>query len=120
MGPVTISDVNGHRIKWRAVKDDTTTGETDPSYIWSGEIASLSTLIEDIEHLAEDRGMRNTSHVDRQPIIARYAAEFAKHYTESMRKAADNILAKLKLTLKQVFKQHVPEIAMPVANITAF
>lgn len=116
VGPVTISDVNGQMVKWRAVKDETTTGETAQAQILSGEIAALSTLIEDIKHLAEDRGMRNTAHVDRQPIIARYAAEFAKHYTKEMRKAADNILAKLKLILEQVFKQHVPEIAMPVAD----
>ena len=43
-------------------------------------MASIDCMVEDIEMLAHDRGMRNLVHADKQPIITIYANEFAEHY----------------------------------------
>ena len=41
---------------------------------------SDDSIIEDIIKLSEDRGLRNLAHVDRQPIIEKYAKSFSEYY----------------------------------------
>ena len=46
-------------------------------------------MLEDIEELAYERGMRNMAHADRQLIIATYAKKFVEYYTEIMEETLD-------------------------------
>jgi len=124
---VIVTDVKDDTISWRkdtSAKVETSAemsaevvGSTDTSKekVRSGETVAVDTIIEDIRLLTADRGMRNFVHIDRQPIIERYAQAFAAHYTKEIRDTALLIGKKLDLVLDTVFSQAIPPIAKPAA-----
>ena len=86
------------------------------SSFFSNEIYSAETMIEDIQLLAKDRGMRNLVHIDRQPIIAQYAGAFAQHYARVCQDTKDLIQKKMDTFFNTVFSKDVDDIAKSAAK----
>ena len=118
--PVVVTGIDGTRISWReaspAVGTEPRTGSDDKSKFLSFEIRPVEDMIEDIKLLAEDRGMRNLVHIDRQPIVAQYARAFAEHYTEVCRDTASLIQKKVDTFFNTIFSKDVPDIAKSAAS----
>ena len=66
------------------------TSEFDSSLVYTMNHC-INDCIKDIKLMAENRGMKNLLHMDRQPIIAEYAKQFADHYKKHMMRAIDAI-----------------------------
>ncbi|MCP4307729.1 MAG: hypothetical protein GY788_23225, partial [bacterium] len=73
-------------------------------------------MIKDIKNMIDLRGLRNSVHADRQPIIAAYAAQFALHSTEVIRKSASIIQRDMSEFFKAVFNENIPEISKSAAT----
>ena len=86
------------------------------SELWSGEIKSIDYMVEDIEKLACDRGIRNIVHADRQPIIEAYAKQFADHYTGILEESLHDIQEMLDNFFDEIFSYGIHDIARPVAT----
>ena len=117
---IIVTDIKGDEISWQEASPgagkEPETGTSHKSKLFSGEIYTAKSIIEDIKLLAADRGMRNFVHSDRQPIIAEYAQAFAKHYTAVNRNTALLIEKKVNLLFDTVFSKDVPEIAKSAAS----
>jgi len=116
---VIVTGIKGNEVIWQEAFPDAgktpETGTSKKSELFSGEIYAVKSIIEDIKLLAADRGMRNFVHIDRQPIIAKYAQAFAKHYTTVNRNTARLIKKKVNTLFDTVFSKDVPEIAKSAA-----
>jgi hypothetical protein len=112
---VIVTGIKGNAVSWQEAFPDVgetpETGTSKKSELWSAEIFDAESMIEHMKLLAADRGMRNFVHVDRQPIIAKYAQAFAKHYTTVNRNTARLIQKKVNTLFDTVFSKDVPEIA---------
>ena len=116
---VMVTGIKGNEVFWQEAFPDAgktpETGTSKKSELYSGEIHDVKSMIEDIKLLAADRGMRNFVHIDRQPIIAKYAQAFAKHYTTVNRNTARLIQKNVNTLFDTVFSKDVPEIAKSAA-----
>jgi hypothetical protein len=117
---VVVTGIDENRILWReaspAVGTEPRTGSDNKLKFYICHCAALETMIEDIKLLAEDRGMRNLVHIDRQPIVAQYARAFAEHYTEVCRDTASLIQKKVDTFFNTIFSKDVPDIAKSAAS----
>jgi len=86
------------------------------NFVYSGEMNSVSNMIDDIGLLVADRGMRDAAHIDRQLIIERYTQAFAACYTKEIRQTASLIGEMLDLVLDTVFSKDLLQIAKPAAE----
>jgi hypothetical protein len=66
--------------------------------------------------LADDRGLRNLVHADRQPIIELHAKRFSQHYTDVVQRAKAKVFTLVDEYLDKAFRNGVAQIAMPVAK----
>ncbi len=73
-------------------------------------------MIEDIKIMINLRGLRNSVHSDRQPIIAAYATEFASHSTEVIRESTSIFLQDMREFFDTVFEDNMPEISKSAAT----
>jgi GTP-binding protein EngB required for normal cell division len=103
---VTLMNKTGSEIITKKISD-----------LWSSEVAHIDCMVVDIGKHALDRGMRNLVHADRQPIIAVYANEFAKYYTDILRKTLEKINKKLDTLYNHVFSINIHYLAKPVAEL---
>jgi hypothetical protein len=83
--------------------------------VYSAETHSIGAMTKDIKQLAADRGIRNVVHADRQPIIARYAAEFGRHYQKAMQATLKTIRKSVGSHFDAVLSEAIPEMAKPAA-----
>ena len=86
------------------------------SEVYSAEAAEIDCMVEDIETLCHDRGMRNLVHADRQPILVVYANAFAEYYESILEDTLDTISEKLDIFYDTVFSLNVNDLAKPVAE----
>lgn len=86
-------------------------GQTQTQALYSEEGYASSCIINDIKRLAADRGMRNEVHLDRQPIIACYTTDFAKHCTKKLQEARMDIHSELTSVFDSVFGEGIAEMS---------
>ena len=63
-------------------------------------------MVEDILSMADDRGLRNLFHIDRQPIIEAYAGSFAAQYGSAAVKCKDDIVSIIRTFYAAVFSDN--------------
>lgn len=91
------------------------TGENDKKKIKSLD-STPDSIVKDILRLADDRGLRNIVHIDRQPIIELFAKQFAQHYTGVIRSAKKEMFDKIRKLFDCVFREGIATTATPVAR----
>ncbi len=72
-------------------------------------------LIEDIKLFITERGLRNTVHSDRQPIIIAYAYDFAEHAIKGIEQASQDIQKLVGDFFDKVFITKIPDISQSAA-----
>ena len=110
----TVVAINGGTI---TLKDMSEGGTLDVSQdkLYSNEMSTPQTMVDDIIELIKDRGIRNSLHADRQPIIHSYASQFADHYTDVISKVARGIGKTVGDFFDRIFAENLPEISHPAA-----
>jgi GTPase Era involved in 16S rRNA processing len=116
LSKVTITGLSKAKTKISWVGNNQSKGDTAVADVYSGETAHIDTMVEDIELLIQNRGYRNAGHADRQPVIAAYAASFAKHYTKAITKTARLVATKLRGMYDSVFSSSISESARTAAS----
>ena len=116
---VVITSIKGTTVSFEDARDPkrTCTRQVTDKNICSGELHTNVDLITDIKALASDRGLRNLVHIDRQPIIAAYAADFAKHYTKAIQAAKQKVGAHIGKFFDQIFVDGLSASVRPAAQM---
>ena len=100
-------------ITWKANDGkEGTTARTDVS----ARHCTADDIVTDIIRLADDRGLRNMVHVDREPIINLYAKRFAQHYGTILRAAKVEMLEEVRRRFEAAFSSGIGPTALPVAK----
>ena len=113
--PYFVKAISGKKV----ILEDSSGEESslsDSAALYSAEVIDFGKMEEDIQILIADRGLRNSIHADRQPIIACYANTFAEYYTTVINEAAGIMAARISTLFDAIFaSEQIPESAMPAA-----
>jgi len=82
-----------------------------PNDCYSAHCVSSSCLLGEIqEEMNKNRGLRNTIHADRMPIIEKHAQKFSEYYSQVMNKFSKQFYSLLEKTYTEVFTSQDNEI----------
>ena len=104
-----INDENEPRFKLKLDNGDIMIKESNDCY--SAHCISSPCLLGEIqEEMNKNRGLRNTIHADRMPIIEKHAQKFSEYYSQVMTKLSKQFYSLLEKTYTEVFTSQENEI----------
>jgi len=110
-----VSCSSSNEFTLRALSDGAIFQNVALGDLFSADACDTSSMCEDIQVMAEDRGLRNLSHIDIHPVIVHYSALFAKHYRKALDNAQLQIRNLIDSFLRGVILKDTPAITRDVA-----